>query len=41
MQLIDFNYTSSEIAVASGDCNIRIFDIKTLQIQAAFSGVIK
>jgi WD40 repeat protein len=28
---IDFNYTTSEIAVASADCTIRIFDIKKLQ----------
>lgn len=27
---IDFNYTTLEIAVASGDCNIRIFDLNTL-----------
>lgn len=28
---IDFNYVNLEIAVASGDCNIRIFDLNTLE----------
>jgi WD repeat-containing protein 61 len=28
---IDFNYITSEIAVASGDCQVRIFDLHTLQ----------
>jgi WD repeat-containing protein 61 len=27
---IDFNYITSEIAVASGDCQVRIFDLHTL-----------
>ena len=33
---IDFNYFTSEIAVASGDGNIRIFDINTLQEKKVF-----
>ena len=38
MRNIDFNYTTSEIAVASADCTIRIFDIKTLQEKKNFVG---
>ncbi len=35
---IDFNYQTSEIAVASGDGNIRIFDLKTLLEKKVFVG---
>ena len=35
---IDFNYTSSVIAIASGDSNIRIFDIRRLQEKRNFVG---
>lgn len=34
---IDFNFTSNELAVASGDCYIRIFDLITLQEKQAFT----
>jgi WD40 repeat protein len=33
---IDLNYLTSEIAVASGDCNIRIFDLVTLEEKIVF-----
>jgi WD40 repeat protein len=33
---IDINYHISEIAVASGDCHIRIFDLKTLEEKKTF-----
>lgn len=33
---IDFNYSSNELAVASGDCYIRIFDLTTLHEKNAF-----
>lgn len=33
---IDLNYTNLEIAVASGDCNIRIFDLNTLEEKKTF-----
>ena len=35
---IDFNYTTSEIAIDSADYTIRIFDIKTLQEKKNFVG---
>jgi WD40 repeat protein len=34
---IDINYPASEIAVASGDCNIHIFDLITLESKNIFS----
>ncbi|MCE9540122.1 MAG: WD40 repeat domain-containing protein, partial [Bacteroidetes bacterium] len=33
---IDFNYVNLEIAVAAGDCNIRIFDLNTLEEKNTF-----
>ena len=33
---IDINYFTSEIAVASGDCNIRIYDLFTLEEKNSF-----
>jgi len=33
---IDFNYTTSEIAVALGDCNILVFDLHTLDHKKDF-----
>ncbi|MFT4849499.1 MAG: WD40 repeat protein [Sediminicola sp.] len=33
---IDFNYTTSEIAVALGDCNILVFDLHTLDYKKDF-----
>lgn len=38
MRNIDFNYTTSEIAIDSADYTIRIFDIKTLQEKKNFVG---
>ncbi|CAM3032751.1 WD40 repeat domain-containing protein [Flavobacterium frigoris] len=35
---IDFNYTTSEIAVALGDCNILVFDLHTLDYKKDFIG---
>jgi WD40 repeat protein len=34
---IDINYYASEIAVASGDCNIHIFDLPTLENKNSFA----
>ena len=34
--VIDFNYTTSEIAVACGDCNIYIFDLITSEEKKTF-----
>jgi WD repeat-containing protein 61 len=31
VRALDFNYITSEIAVASGDCQVRIFDLYTLE----------
>lgn len=31
VRAVDFNYITSEIAVASGDCQVRIFDLHTLE----------
>jgi len=33
---IDFNYTTSEIAVALGDCNILVLDLHTLNHKKDF-----
>lgn len=35
---IDFNYTTSEIAVALGDCNVLVFDLHTLDHKKDFIG---
>jgi WD40 repeat protein len=35
---IDFNYITSEIAVALGDCNVLIFDLHTLDYKKDFIG---
>lgn len=35
---IDFNYTTSEIAVALGDCNVLVFDLYTLDYKKDFIG---
>lgn len=35
---IDFNYTTSEIAVALGDCNVLVFDLYTLDYKKNFIG---